>query len=161
MLFGQPDEFPVDRFRVRPAHIREPRAQLIVVFSDKRIVAQKIDVVGKQHQLAFRKIRIHRASGIGNDQITDAQKFHHPHRKGDLLHGVPFVIMKPSFHNNYHLSVQPSVNQLSVMKLDGGLGEIGNVGIINLFFDFDFIGQFPQSGTENDPCFRIVDSLLF
>ena len=53
-------------------HVRKARTETIVVRPGERIVAEQIDVVGDEHEIAGAPQRMHAAARIGDDQCFRA-----------------------------------------------------------------------------------------
>ena len=83
------------------------------------------------------------------------KKLHHPHREGDLLHGVAFVIMKTPLHRHYRAAGDLPENQLPGVIFHRGNGEMGNIFIGNNRFLLNLIHQFTQAGSQHNADFRL------
>src|SRR5207248_2304769 len=51
------------------AHIGKAVAEAVVVGANERVVAEQVDVIFDQHDVAARPLRIHAAAGIADDQV--------------------------------------------------------------------------------------------
>ena len=58
--------------------------------------------------------------------------------------------METPLHGHYRLARQVPENQVAVMSLDSGDGEMGNISIGNNVRDNDVIDQVSQTGAENN-----------
>ena len=83
----------------------------VVVRADERVVAEQVDVVGDQHQVARRPERIHPAAGVRHDERLRAERAQHAHRKGHLLQRVALVAVKAALHRDDRLSAERAAQQ--------------------------------------------------
>ena len=89
---GQGDQLAI----VGPAHVGEARTEAVVVPADERVVAEEVDVVLDDHDVALAELRVHAAAGVADDQHFTAQGLHDADRKGDLLERVALVEVEPA-----------------------------------------------------------------
>jgi len=87
---------------------------------------------------------------MGDEQMPNAQKFQYPQRKSDLLHRIALVVMKTPGHSHDRLASQNAKDQFTFMTLDGGNGEVGNIGVVKFGDCFDIVGQVTQTGAQNN-----------
>ena len=100
--------------------------------ADERVVAQQVDVIADQHQVARRPLRVHPAAGVRHDQRPRAERVQHAHRKGDLLELVAFVAMEPALHRHHRAPAEPAEQQLPGMGLHRGQREARDVAVRDL-----------------------------
>ena len=53
---------------VGAGHVGKARPEPIIIRSNQRVVAEQIDVIGDQHEIAGLPVGIHSAAGIRHDQ---------------------------------------------------------------------------------------------
>lgn len=112
-------------------------------------------MVGDNHQVADRKIRICAATGIGNEQGLDTQFAHYTYREGYFLHGIALVKMETSLHRHDVFMAQFAEDKFSAVSLYGRDGEVGDFFVPYLILFSDFTGKTAESGTEDDCCLRL------
>ncbi len=138
------------------AHIREPLPEFLQVGSYEggsspaipiRLIWSVIIITSPG------KIRVYRPGSVGHDQVSDPQALHHPDRKGYLIHGVAFVIMRSPLHHQDAFPLQRSNDQPALMP-----DHRGNRPIRDLMVGYDIrrlncICQTAQPGSK-DYCDR-------
>ena len=92
-LFGEIPQFQT----VRLGHVRETRAEALVVGADERVRTHHVDEVGEEHQGARLKLPVDAAAGIGQHHLFHSQQFQDIERVADFLHRVAFIKVEPSF----------------------------------------------------------------
>ena len=108
-------------------------------------------MVGDQHHVARRKIRVDAARGVGHDQDFDLERLHHAHRQCDLRHAVAFVIMDAPLHNEDRLAFQFANDQLAAMPGHRGKRPMREFTKRYNLSVFHRRGQRVQAGTKNQP----------
>ena len=111
-------------------------------------------MVGEDHQITDLIIGVHPSAGIGEEEIADPQELHHPHREDDLIHGVALVKMKTSLHGHNLLAGNTTEDQLAVMALYGGDGEIRYLTVPQFFGCLYLPYQTPQACAQDDTRLR-------
>jgi hypothetical protein len=117
------------RSSVRGRHVREARAEAVVVRAHERVVAEQVDVVAQKHEVAGRPERIHPAAGIRYDERPGAERVHHPHREGHLLKVVALVAVEAALHRDHRAAAQPAQEEPAGMALDGGERKARNLRV--------------------------------
>ena len=123
-LVGQCNKLQV----VRLMHVGEARSGGEVLAA-QRVLGEEVDVVGDNHQLANLELGVHAAGGIADEERLDAQLIHHANGERHLLHRVALVEVETTLHGHDVLAAQTSEDELAGVALDGGDGEVGNLGI--------------------------------
>ena len=109
-----------------------------------------LSVVVDDHDISHFKSRIHSPSSVGYNQTLDAKKFHYPDGKSHLLHGVSFVVVKPTLHNQHPCIAQFTGDQSPRMPFNSRDRKIGDTTIFNQHFCFHLIHYTSQSCSKDD-----------
>ena len=112
---------------VRRGHVGKARAEPIVVRPDERIVAEQVDVVGDQHQVAGRPVRIHSAAGVRHDRASSRRA-----RAARAPETSPAGANSPRSDESgpaspRRLAAQRAAQQPAGVRLDGRQRKAGNV----------------------------------
>jgi len=70
-------------------------------FGSDEGVGRHVDVVADDHQVADAEGGVDAAGCIGDEEVFDAEAFHHAHGEGHFRHRISFVIVKPSLHGEH------------------------------------------------------------
>src|SRR5208337_3069890 len=92
---AQPAAFSKRQFAESPvigrAHVREARAEVLVVGARERVYALQIDVIRKNHEPSLRELFFDSARGIRQDYRFHAHSGKYPDGESDILHRVAFI----------------------------------------------------------------------
>lgn len=113
-LISQGDEFAV----VGLVHVGET-GTCWEVRAMQWMLGEEIDMVCNDHQVTDAELRVHSSGCVADEKCFDAQFVHHALWKGNLFHGIAFVIMEASFHGHDVFASQLAENQSSGMSLNG------------------------------------------
>ena len=126
------------RLVVRRAHVGKPVAERrIVIRPDQRIVAEQVDVVGNQHQVARRPLRMHAAARVRHDERRRAQRAQHAHRERHLLQRVALVAVKAALHRHHPLAAERPAHEPARVRFHRREWETRDVGVRDLALDGD------------------------
>ena len=135
---------------VRLRHVREARPQRVVVRAHERVVAQQIDVVGDEHQVARVPQRVHAAAGVRDDEDARAESPQHAHGERDLLEGVALVAVEPALHRDHAPAGEGPEQELAGVTLDGREGKPRDLLVGDARRDRELAGEAAQAGAEDD-----------
>lgn len=91
------------RWRVGERHVAKPRPERLAVVADERIVAEHVDVIADQHEIARAERLIHATGSVRHNQRVRAELEHHAQRKDEIDHAMAFVKVKPTLlHYDIH-----------------------------------------------------------
>ena len=124
--------------------VGETGADALVVGAAQGVFRQEVDVVAHHHNVPGFQVGVHPAGHVGDDQPFDAQVFHHPHRKSDLLHGPALVIVEAARHHHNRVAFQMAQHQFALVAFHGADRKMGDVPV-RYFGDN---GQFPRQGAQ-------------
>ena len=131
-------EGPLDQLLVVGlAHVGEARAEAVVVDADQRVVAQQVDVVVDQHDVAALVVRVHAAAGVADDEQLRAQGLHHAHGQRDLLERIALVHVEAAFHRHDGQAGELAADQPAAMAGGRAAREVRNRLVLErgLFLD--------------------------
>ena len=144
-----------DQFlRIRFAHVRETRADSVVVRADERVATEEVDMVFDQHHVAALELRVQAAASVRNDEKGRAERLHHANRENDLLRAVTFVIMEAALHRDDRFPFERSENQLPGVRFDRRAREIRKFFVRNNDVRNDRVGETAEPGAQDDSDFR-------
>ena len=123
------------------SHVGKARAKLVLIWTNQRITAQHIDMIGDEHDIARIKIRVEPAGRVGHYQRTHPQRVHHAHRKDDQGHGVALVIMKAAPHHHDLFPCQGTQDKLARVSGHRRDREPGNLAVRKNGVYLNVIGQ--------------------
>ena len=110
---------------------------------------EQLDVVGNEHQVPRLPAGVDAAGGVGDHQGLAPQQAEHPHRVGDLLIGVPLVVVHPTLHHGHRLSLQEAEHQPPLVSGGGGGLEVGDVPVVHKNGALHLIPQVAQAGAQH------------
>ena len=84
--------------RIGLTHGRKTRNETLVVFAEKRVLAEKRKMVGDEHKVAGDKIGVYSSCGVGQNKIFYAEQKHNPDIQRYVLHVIALIAVKPSLH---------------------------------------------------------------
>ena len=156
-LFGEIPQFQT----VRLGHVRETRAEALVVGADERVRTHHVDEVGEEHQGARRKLPVDAAAGIGQHHLFHTQQFQDIERVADFLHRVAFIKVEPSFQRIDLFLAQLACQQRTFVACYCRHREIRDI-LVRQFFRFGKIsGQITKAGAEHHRDFRAFGGMHF
>ena len=91
------------------------------------------------------------ADRVADDEVGRPQGAQDAHRKGDLPHRVPLVVVNASAHHGAFHSADPAEKKLAGVPLDGRDREVRDVRVGDPRLDLDAVGQRPETGPEDEP----------
>ena len=143
------------RVRAQPcvigrAHVGEARAERGVVRPDERIVAEHVDVIGDQHQVARRPERVHPAAGIGDDEGVRTECAQHAHGEGHLLERVPLVAMEPTLHRHHAPATERPEQESPAVRLHRREREARDRAVLHLRLDRHRLRESAEPRAEDD-----------
>ena len=156
-LFGEIPQFQT----VRLGHVRETRAEALVVGADERVRTHHVDEVGEEHQGARRKLPVDAAAGVGQHHLLHAQQFQDIERVADFLHRVAFIKVEPSFQRIDLFLAQLACQQRTFVACYCRHREIRNVFIGQFFRLGKVCGQITKAGAEHHRDFRAFGGMHF
>ena len=136
---------------IRRGHVREARTLGSDVRPDQRIIAEQVDVVGEEHEVAREPQRMHPARDVGDDQCLRAQRPEHPHRESDLLQRVALVAMEAALHDREFAFPHRAEQQAAGVRLDRRRRESGDlrIGDRGLGGGLQLVGERTKAGTQD------------
>ena len=102
-----------ERFGVRPDHVREARAQPVVVRPAQGVGAHEVDVVGDDHEVAGHKGGVQAAASVRDDERVDAPRPQDADREADRGDVVALVVMEPPAHHRDVLPLEAADDELA------------------------------------------------
>ena len=135
---------------VRGGHIREARSLRVDVRPNQRIVAEQVDMIGDQHEVAGHPQWMHAARDVRHDQRLCPERLQDANRKRDLLQRVALVAMEAPLHHRDPPAAECPKQQTTRMGLHGRRRKARHVRIRNRRVSAELVGERAQSGTEND-----------
>src|SRR5580698_5830104 len=120
------------------------------MFPDQWIAPSKVDVIGKQHQIALLHVQANATRCIRDDQRLHAQQTQHANRKPHFFRRVTFIRMHAALHNRYGNAIKCADDQPSAMLWNGLLCEMWNVCKGNGCRIRDMVGESAKPGSKND-----------
>ena len=110
----------------------------------------EIDVVGDEHQIADFEVGIHTSGSIAHEELLNAQFVHHTYGEGDLLHVIAFVVVEAAFERHDFFTTQTTEYETAAMTFYCRNGEVGNIGVREGIYYFDFCCQTAQACAQDD-----------
>ena len=135
---------------VRHRHVRKAGAEAVVVRPDERAVAEQVDVVGNEHEVARPPQRVHPPAGVGHDEHLRPERAQDAHREGHPAKGVALVAMEAALHRDDRATTKPPAEQATRVRLDRRECPAGDVRIVDRRLDVHAIGQRAKPGAEDD-----------
>ena len=141
---------------IRLGHVKEAQAgggdggEAGLVGAGERVPAHEVDVIGEKDELADAVTVLNAAGGVGEDDGADAEGAEHAHGEGDLGGGVALVGMDAALHDEDGFAAQRAGDDAAGVAFDGGLGEVGDVGVGDEDGIGDGVGDCAQAGAEDD-----------
>ena len=142
--------------RVGGGHIEEAlasagdHAEAGFVGSQGGVGSGKVDVVGDGDDGALCVAGADAACGVGDDEGLAAEEPEDAGGEGDLFHGVALVGVDAALHDGYGNACDGAEYEVAGVAYDGGLGEVGNVGVGNACGRLDVGGEVSEAGAEDD-----------
>src|SRR5699024_12745971 len=78
-----------------------------------------VNMIFNKHQVSRLKIFINTTCRICYNDGLNSKILHYANRKSNLLHGIPFIIMKSSLHRDHLFPLKYSNHKLSFMPCNG------------------------------------------
>ena len=97
------------------------------VFSTKRVLGEKVYVVGDNHHVAHSEVFVGSTCGIADEECLDSQFIHYSDRECYLLHSVSFIVVEPSLHRKHALASELPNDESAIVSLNGRNREMGNI----------------------------------
>ena len=116
----------------------------------KGIFGEEVYVVGDYHDVAHTEFLVHSAGSIAYEKGIDAEGFHHAHREGHLLHIIAFIVVETSLHGHDRLAAEFAEYQVARMALNGGYGEVRNLGVGDFHLASDMVHECAKAGSEDN-----------
>lgn len=110
----------------------------------------EVDVVGDCDDGALRKGGADAAGGVGDDEGFATEETEDAGGEGDLLHAVALVGVDAALHDGYGDAGDLAEDEVAGVALDGGLREVGDVGVGDAGGGFDVGGEAAETGAEDD-----------
>ena len=126
-LVGQCNEIQV----VGLVHIRESWA-CGEVLATERMFREEVDMVGDNHQVTDAECRVHATCSITDEKRLDAQLIHHPDGERHFFHRITLIEVEAPLHGKDVYATEFAEDEFTAMALNGGYGEVGNIGIRKL-----------------------------
>ena len=98
------------------AHVGKARAESVVVRPHQRAVAEQVDVIGDQHQVAGAPVVPHSAARVAHDERAGAKLVQHAHWKCHLLKRIPFIAVEAPLHRRHSLAAECAEQQASGVR---------------------------------------------
>ena len=155
LFFGRRIKFFTQAGGIRLAHINELDAAVAVDAANERIDPQMIDVIFDHHKVARLVLWIDATRGIRDDEHFYAERIDHVYRVGDFGGTASFVAVKTSAQHQQFFPRQFAKNYLPGMSCDGGLREVGNIGIRDDDRLRDTLRDAPQTRADNQGHIRL------
>ncbi|MPN40906.1 hypothetical protein SDC9_188446 [bioreactor metagenome] len=131
-------------------HVRKARAEFFQIGAHKGVVQGKLNIIPDKHQLAARKIQVHAAGCIGNDEGFNSQQAGHPHRIGNLLHGMAFINMEAALHHEDAFTAQKPGHEPARMAHRRTFFKMGDLPIGNVDGGLHLLGQAAQAAAQDE-----------
>ncbi len=135
-------------------HVREARAEAIIIRAGQRILSLQIDVVGEHDQCTLLVLPIDAAGCVGKNHGANVHAVKHPHGESDFPGGIAFVQVHASLHGGHRHAGGVSDHHLSGVTQGGRARKERNVGIGNARGVGKFVGETTQTGAQHQSYLR-------
>src|SRR5207245_1023065 len=149
---GDAEPFPflngefAERTIVGARHVRETRAEALIVRPGERVYALEIDMVAHDDEAALRVFAIDSARRIREDHGFDAHAGKDANRKRDILHGIAFVEMNTALHSGHGDAIHRAEDELAGVADCGGARKIRNLRVGHLHRAAELVGERTETG---------------
>src|SRR5829696_3322353 len=145
---------------VRRGHVRETRAQPLVIRTNQRIVSQQIDVIADQDQLTGSPLGIHPSTGIGDYEGSGTECVQDPDGECHLGKAVPFVAMEATLHCRHATLAESPEYQPAGVALYSGQRKARDLLVRDGAVDLDFLRQATQTGAKDNSYFGLEGRVI-
>ena len=118
----------------------------------------EVDVVGDGDDGALCEGGADASGGVGDDEGLRAEETEDAGGEGHLVHAVALVGVDSALHDCDGNAVDVAEDEMAGVALDGGLREVGDVGVGDARGGFDVGGEVAQTGAEDDAESRLERS---
>ena len=132
------------------AQVEEARAEPLVVRADQR-VAEQVDVVGDDHDLAGLVVHVDGAGRVGEDEDLDPETSQHAHGKDDLVEPIALVVVHTARHDGHRHRAAVAEHELAAMPGRGRGGEVRHLGVGDAGGALEGRGERAQAGAQHHP----------
>jgi len=133
------------------AHVREARAEAVVVGANERVHAKHVDVVGHEHEVTGLEGGVDTTGSIGNDELLHAEVVHGADANDDGLGIVALVQVPAALLDDDELAADVASNKLTDMTGNGGLGEVGDLAVRDDDGIHAVLGEITKAASKNKP----------
>lgn len=119
-------------------------------FAPQRVVAEKIEMIGDQHEVAREKLCVDASGSIGQQQLSATERMGDARRNGSLAGAETLVEMVPSLEKKEPPTLQGTGDETAGMAGNAGRGKSGKRGIGENPQGLGLLGESAKTRAEHD-----------
>jgi len=77
-------------------------------------------MIADDHEVADVEGVVNATGGVGDEEAADTEEGHDTDRKGDLVHGVSFIIMEAALHGHDRLTAEAAEEEVAFVARGRG-----------------------------------------
>ena len=103
-------------------------------------------MIPNQHDVADFESGVHSTRRIGQDYGFHTESWQNPLGISHHIHRIAFIIMETAVENQHLHPIQSSENHRTLVSMNRGDREIGNLLVRNFLYHINFRGDSTQAG---------------